>query len=151
VLVRHAEKAAIAPGVGDPELSTAGQARAMRLATLLGSAQVSRLVATEYKRTQQTLAPLGAKLGKPVEVRKAAETRALAVELREAPPRSITVVATHSNVLPMLVKELGGEALRGAGADGMLAEDDYARVVILSVACAPSTLPTSAVVELNSD
>jgi len=68
-------------------------------------------------------------------------------ELRDAPPGSTTVVATHSNVLPLIVRELGGGPIRALGPDGMLADDDYARVFVLSVGCSTSA-PT---VELSSD
>jgi hypothetical protein len=47
----------------------------------------------------------------------------------------------------MIVRELGGGQLRGLGADGALDEDDYARVLVLSVGCSS----TASVVELSSD
>lgn len=147
VLVRHAEKAAVDPQERDPDLSAQGHERAARLASLLGKSAVTRLVATEYKRTQQTLAPLAAKLGKTVDVRRAAQTSDLVRELREAPPGSTTVVATHSNVLPMMVKELGGGVLRDLGPDGFLPESEFGRVIVMSVGCSTS----ASVVELSSD
>ena len=61
LLVRHAEKAA--GGSDDPPLSPAGEARARVLAHVAGSAGVSAIYHTQYKRTQQTVAPLAAKLG----------------------------------------------------------------------------------------
>ncbi len=135
------------PKERDPELTPKGRERAARLATLLGKQTISRLVATEYKRTQHTLVPLSERAGKPVEVRSAAQTNDLVRELRDAPPGSTTVVATHSNVLPMIVQELGGGPLRNVGADGSLPDDDYARVLVLSVGCSAS----ASVVELSSD
>jgi phosphohistidine phosphatase SixA len=148
VLVRHAEKAApVDPHDKDPDLSPKGQERAARLATLLGKTAVSRLVATEYKRTQHTLAPLSARIGKPVEVRSAAHTNDLVRELRDAPPGSTTVVASHSNVIPMIVRELGGGALRDLGPDGTLPENDHSRVLVMTVGCSA----TAPVVELSSD
>lgn len=119
----------------------------MRLATLLGKTAISRLVATEYKRTQQTLAPLSEKVGIPVDVRSAGQTNDLVRELRVAPPGGATVVATHSNVIPAIAKELGGGTLRDLGPDGFLPETDYGRVVVMSVGCTPS----ATVVELSSD
>ena len=145
VLVRHAEKA---PGEGpDPSLSLEGRARAVRLSSLLGNTGATRLVATEFKRTQQTLEPLSERIHTPVEVRSAAQTKDLVRELRDALPGSTTVVATHANVLPMIVRELGGGQLRALGADGALADDDYARVLVLSVGCSSS----ASVVELSSN
>jgi len=147
VLVRHAEKVTDDPKERDPELTPKGRERAARLATLLGKTTVSRLVATEYKRTQRTLVPLSERAGKPVEVRSAAQTNDLVRELRDAPPGSTTVVATHSNVIPMIVRELGGGPLRGVGSDGALPDDDYSRMLVVSVGCSAS----ASVVELSSD
>ncbi len=147
ILVRHAEKVTEDPKERDPDLTPRGQERAARLATLLGKTPISRLFATEYKRTQQTLVPLAERAGKPVEVRAAARTSDLVRELRDAPPGSTTVVATHSNVLPMIVMELGGGALRDVGPDGALPEGEYARVLVLSVGCSA----TASLVELSSD
>jgi broad specificity phosphatase PhoE len=147
ILVRHAEKVTDDPKERDPELTPKGRERAMRLATLLGKTTISRLVATEYMRTQHTLAPLSERAGKPIEVRSAAQTNDFVRELREAPPGSTTVVATHSNVLPMIVRELGGGPLRDVGADGALPESDYSRVLVVSVGCSAS----ASVVELSSD
>jgi broad specificity phosphatase PhoE len=147
VLVRHAEKSTDDPKERDPELTAKGRERALRLATLLGKATISRLVATEYKRTQHTLTPLSERIGKPIEVRSGAQTNDLVRELRDAPPGSTTVVATHSNVIPMIVHELGGGPLRDVGPDGALAENDYARVLVLAVGCSAS----ASVVELSSD
>jgi broad specificity phosphatase PhoE len=148
VLVRHAEKAApLDPQDKDPDLSPRGQERAARLATLLGKTAVTRLVATEYKRTQHTLTPLSERVGKPIEVRPAARTNDLVRELRDASPGSTTVVATHSNVIPVIVRDLGGRTLRDLGPDGMLAENDYARVLVVAVGCSAD----ASVVELSSD
>ena len=47
----------------------------------------------------------------------------------------------------MIVQELGGGQLRDLTGDGMLADDDYARVVFMSVGCSAS----ASVVELSSD
>ena len=145
ILVRHAEKAP--SETKDPDLAPEGRARALRLATLLGKTAPARLVATEYKRTQQTLAPLAERLQVALEIRGAAQAKDLLRELRDAPPGSTTVVATHANVLPLMVRELGGAPLRDLDPEGMLAENDYGRVVVLSVGCSA----TASVVELSSD
>ena len=147
VVLRHAEKSAADPQDRDPALSPKGQDRAARLATLLGNASITRLVASEYKRTQQTLGPLSERVGKPVETRSAAQGHDLVRELRDAPPGSTTVVATHSNVVPQLVRELGAGPLAGVGADGNLPETEYGRVLVLSVGCSTVT----SMVELSSD
>jgi broad specificity phosphatase PhoE len=147
ILVRHAEKAVVEAGERDPELSPRGHERAQRLATLLGNASITRLVATEYKRTQQTLAQLSQRIGKPVETSSAAHSNDLLRELRDAPPESTTVVATHSNVIPQLARDLGAGALSRLDPEGNLPENDFGRVLVLSVGC--STTPS--LVELSSD
>ncbi len=139
VVVRHAEKAS---SDKDPPLSERGRARATVLATMLGPAGVTRLVATQYRRTQETLAPLAERTALPVEVRDASATAALVDELRAAPDGAVVVIATHSNVLPFVVKQLSGKQLRGVSGDA-LADDDYGRVAVVVDACgarAPSLL-----------
>jgi broad specificity phosphatase PhoE len=144
VVVRHAEKASQDK---DPDLSERGRERARALATLLGSAGVSRVVATEYKRTQQTVGPLAEKAGVTIDVRPAKDTTALVRELASAPDGSVTVVATHSNVVPQIARELGAPALRNLPTPDALAEDDFARVLVLSFGCGAKA-PT--LVELSS-
>ena len=56
VVVRHAEKSGLP--ADDPDLSPEGQARAQALARLLQPADVSTIIVTSYRRTQQTAAPL---------------------------------------------------------------------------------------------
>src|SRR5437773_8048647 len=62
IVVRHAEKN-IEPANPDPDLSPAGQARAQELARMFGDAGVNAIYATQFKRTQQTVKPLGDRLG----------------------------------------------------------------------------------------
>lgn len=151
VLVRHAEKAALRdPDDRDPGLSPQGHDRAARISKLLRRAPITRLVATEYKRTQQTLAPLADRIARPVEVVAAAHTEDLVRALRDAPPGSLTVVATHSNVIPQVVTALGGAPLRDLGPDAALAEDDHARVLFMTVGCGGRDA-TASLVELTSD
>src|SRR2546423_7035829 len=55
VIVRHAEKAA--NGGNDPDLSSAGRARAEALARILKDSGITAIFTTEFKRTQETAAP----------------------------------------------------------------------------------------------
>jgi phosphohistidine phosphatase SixA len=144
VLVRHAEKATTDPADRDPPLSDRGRARATMLASMLGDAGVTRLIATPYKRTQETLRPLGEKLSVQVEVRPPDKTKELVEELRGAPDGAVIVVATHSNVLPKLAQELGHTTLRGVSGDA-IPESDFSRVVVVTDACG-----TARVLELRS-
>lgn len=129
-LLRHAEKATTNPS--DPDLSDAGSARADALATLLEHAGVTHLFATEFKRTQQTLAPLAAKCGRTVSVIPAASMQQQVAALLDLPPGSVAVVAGHSNTIPALVRALGGtvDDLE-AGPDGELLPD-YGRLLLVT-------------------
>src|SRR6266446_2098902 len=60
LIVRHAEKA---DATKDPDLSEAGRARSEGLAKTLRDANITAIYATEFKRTQQTAAPLAKALG----------------------------------------------------------------------------------------
>lgn len=135
LLVRHAEKAA--DGGQDPALSERGRERALALARLLAASGPDHLFASEYRRTQETLAPLAEATGIAVETRPARAVAELAAELAALPAGSLTLVSGHSNTVPALVRALGGEA-------GELGEDDYDRLFVLGVgggaACPTTTL-----------
>ena len=108
-LLRHAETAEPTGSGGDPQLSDKGKERALDLAQLLGKSGATHLFATEFTRTQSTLAPLADKLGLAVEKVPAGEAARQAELLRALPPGSVAVVAGHSNTIPALVESLGGE------------------------------------------
>ncbi|UCE03321.1 MAG: histidine phosphatase family protein [Candidatus Latescibacterota bacterium] len=104
--VRHAEAAQ--DGTRDPSLSERGAERANALAEMLAAAEVTHLFASEYKRTQETLAPLAEQRELEVEVVLAREPEAQLEALRGLPAGSVAVVAGHSNTVPGLVEKLGG-------------------------------------------
>jgi phosphohistidine phosphatase SixA len=142
-LLRHAETAASTQSERDPPLSEAGAARAAALARLLGQAGVTHLFASEYQRTQATLAPLAEVAGRSVEVVPAADEAQFAGMLRGLAPGSVAVVAGHSNTVPALVLSLGGE-VRGARAEPSppaLAHDSYDRLFQVTLAADPGALP----------
>lgn len=109
-LVRHAERADSAPAASptmgaDPDLSEAGRARAESLATLLKDARVTAIFATEFKRTQQTAAPLAKALGLTVKVIPSKSTADLVKQV-EATKGNVLVVG-HSDSVPDVIKALG--------------------------------------------
>jgi broad specificity phosphatase PhoE len=55
VIVRHGEK--VTNGGTDPDLSSAGRARADALARILKDSGITAIFTTEFKRTQETAAP----------------------------------------------------------------------------------------------
>jgi broad specificity phosphatase PhoE len=145
VLVRHAEKTSSAP---DAELSPEGIARAQRIATMLARSDATRLVATDVKRTQQTLAPLAQQLGRAIEVRPARDVDGLVEELRGSPDGAVVVVAHHSNGLPHIVRGLGATMPGLAPEAAAIDDSDYGRVLVLSLGCDRSR---ASVVQLSSD
>ena len=105
-LVRHAERAE--DGTNDPHISPEGQARADLLASLLGEAGLTHIHSTDYSRTRETVAPLAARTGLPVEIYDAGDLEAFANRLRATPGRHLAV--GHSNTTPDLAEALGGDA-----------------------------------------
>ena len=78
-VVRHAEKA---DATKDPDLSEAGRVRAEALAKALRDANITAIYATEFKRTQQTAAPLAKALGITATTLPAENSAALIAKLR---------------------------------------------------------------------
>ena len=132
VLVRHAEKRADDPR--DPSLTEAGEQRAAALADLLGAAGVTHLFATEYKRTQETLAPLAARTGLTVTARPAKDLAGLVEALQALPADALAVVAGHSNTVPLIARALGVEPrdLVDSPAGKVLDEAVFDRVYVVT-------------------
>ena len=100
-IVRHAERADASK---DSDLSEAGRVRAEALANMLKDANIRAIYATEFKRTQQTAAPLAKALGIKITVRPAKATD-FALKLRAEHGNALVV--GHSNTIPDLIKALG--------------------------------------------
>ena len=109
-LVRHAERADTVPGAppsmsADPSLSETGRARAASLAAILKDADIGAIFVTEFKRTQETAAPLAQALGiKPATV--GSKDRSTLVEQLKTISGNVLVVG-HSNTVPDILKALG--------------------------------------------
>jgi phosphohistidine phosphatase SixA len=109
-IVRHAERADAANGspatmASDPDLSEAGRQRAESLGAALKDAAITAILVTEYKRTQQTAAPLAKVTGVSVTIVPAKVTGALIAKLRSSTGN--TLVVGHANTLPEIIKALG--------------------------------------------
>jgi phosphohistidine phosphatase SixA len=131
VVVRHAEKGDDDPT--DPSLSEKGVLRALELAQLLGSAGVTHLFASEFQRTQQTLAPLSKAAGVELQVVPARDPKALKSALENLPRHSLAVVAGHSNTVPALVGALAPSSPLVKDAKALaLTEADYDRVYVIT-------------------
>ena len=107
IVVRHAEKN-IEPNNQDPDLSPAGQARALEIARMFGNAGVNAIYATQYKRTQETVKPLADRLGLSVNVVDSKQTKELVRQILKEHRGQTVFVAGHNNTAPEIVGALGG-------------------------------------------
>lgn len=123
LLVRHAEKAGPS---GDVPLSTAGKARAAKLAWTLRDAGVRHIFTTELLRTRETAVPLATRLGVTPRVVLAAAIDDLVRALAALPPGAVALVVHHSNTLPPIVEKLGGARLPP------VADDEYDRLLVVT-------------------
>lgn len=130
VLLRHAEKAE--EGGQDPALSERGRRRAMEVARLLGESRPKAIHATNYQRTQATVAPLAERAGMVLSVSPATDLERLVEACRALEDGGVLVVCGHSNTVPKLVRALGGEP-RGLDAKGNLPDDAYTRLFLLTL------------------
>ncbi len=108
-LVRHAEKDPT-PGVADPLLTPAGQARALALAKKLAGKHPVALFTTDTRRTRATLAPLAQATHLTPLVYSPKEADAFAIRLYKEYPGQPVVVVGHSNTLLPLLAALGAKA-----------------------------------------
>lgn len=106
-VVRHAEPAP--DGTTDPPLSPDGEQRAARLADLLGPQRGTAVLASGYRRTQQTAAATAAAWGVAVETYDAtAPAEEILVSALTDHPSGAILIVGHSNTVPELVGVLCG-------------------------------------------
>ena len=108
IVVRHAEKN-IEPDNPDPDLSPAGQARAQEIARIFGDSGVQAIYATQYKRTQQTVAPLASRLNLPMTSVDARQSEELTRRILSNNRGQTVFIAGHNNTVPQIVNMLSGE------------------------------------------
>jgi broad specificity phosphatase PhoE len=130
-IVRHAEKA---EGNGnDPDLSQAGKTRAESLANILKEVGVTAIYATEFKRTQETAAPLAKAIGLEVVKLPGKSTAELVTKLQDLKGENALVVG-HSNTIPLLIKALGVDA------PIVINDNDYDNLFVVSLDKKPRLL-----------
>ncbi|MGI4819569.1 MAG: histidine phosphatase family protein [Janthinobacterium lividum] len=105
-LVRHGEKD-LTPGVADPALTPAGEARAQALSRQLARRHPAALFTTDTRRTRTTLAPLAQATNLTPLVYDAKQPDALATRIQQEYAGRTVVVVGHSNTLLPLLKALG--------------------------------------------
>ena len=132
-IVRHAERQ---DDSADTPLSAEGKARAERLAAVLKDAGVTAIFATQWQRTQQTVAPLAAALTLDVGQVPSKDIDALVATVRARHANGIVVVAAHSDSAPKIV------AAFGAVNDIAIEHDEYDNLfVVVPGAGATPTMP----------
>jgi phosphohistidine phosphatase SixA len=139
-IVRHAEKAnATDP---DPSLSEAGRARAAALAAALRDAQVTDILVTPRKRTQETAAVVADARQLiahvvPLNPNTAEHVAAVAAAVRQAKGNAVLVVG-HSNTVTGIIAALGAPKLPD------LCDAQYANLFIVRLPArgAPSLIRT---------
>jgi broad specificity phosphatase PhoE len=136
-LVRHAERADTSPGVSptmaaDPDLSEAGRARAESLASALKDARITAIYATEFKRTQQTAAPLAKILGLTVKVVTSKSAADLLTQLKAE--KGNVLVVGHSNTVPGVIKAIG------VATPVTIGDDEFDNMFLVSTGTQPSVV-----------
>ena len=117
-LVRHAKAGSRRNWSGDDAqrpLSRPGRRQVAELGNVLGHAGITRIVSSPYTRCVQTVEPLAAALGLPVDVSDALSEgapAAEAVQLFEKLARENAVLCSHGDVLGDLLMYLADHGLR---------------------------------------
>jgi phosphohistidine phosphatase SixA len=121
-IVRHGEKV---DESRDPLLSLKGKQRAMNLAMHLRDADIKRVYATEFQRTQLTAAPLAEARQLAITAYAAKESASFGKALLAA--EANTLVVGHSNTLLDILKGMGITDVKP------VADDEYDRLIIVTL------------------
>src|SRR6266513_6190623 len=127
VIVRHAEKAS--DGGNDPELSSAGRARADALARILKDSGITAIFTSEFKRTQETAAPIATSIGITATVVPAKDTAALVAKLHQLNGNALVV--GHGDTISNIVKALG------INSPVNIPDEDYSELLIVTLGDKP--------------
>jgi len=127
VIVRHAEKAANSGN--DPELSSAGRARADVLARILKDSGITAVFTTEFKRTQETAAPTATLIGVTATVVPAKDTAGLVAKLHQLNGNALVVA--HGDTIPNIIKVLGIDRPIN------IPDEDYSELLIVTLGDKP--------------
>lgn len=133
--VRHGEKET-GP---NPGLTPLGLARAQALADTLDQVEIDVVFSSDYRRCQETIAPLAEKVGIKPTIIEAADLRKQFDALRALPGGSTAVLCGHANTVPMLVQALGSEC---PGLEfGMFPETAFDRLLVITFAAGEQGRP----------
>ncbi len=107
-LVRHAEKV---DASRDADLSQTGFRRVETLRHFFKEVPLKGVYASQYQRTQKTVAPIARDKGLSVTVVDAGAGQDLVDRIRKSEAGAY-LIAGHSNTAPWLIERLGGPALQ---------------------------------------
>lgn len=107
-IVRHAEKADATTMITDVPLSAAGEQRAEALRERLKNEGIRHIFSTNYQRTRNTAAPLGAHIGVGTQTY---DTRDTSFISRLKLMKENTLVVGHSNTVDDIINNLTGQSL----------------------------------------
>jgi len=127
VIVRHAEKAA--NGGSDPDLSSAGRARADVLVRVLKDSGITAIFTSEFKRTQETAAPTAASISVAPTMVAAKDTAALVAKLHQLSGNALVV--GHGDTIPNIIKALGINSTIN------IPDEDYSELLIVTLGDKP--------------
>jgi broad specificity phosphatase PhoE len=130
IVLRHAEKAG--SPAEDPALSAEGQARAARLAQMLGgpsdAGPVRHIFSSEARRARETAAPLATRLGIELRTIPGRDLDALLRAVRRDGRGVTSVVVGHGDTVPQIVAGLSDGRARVTLDDG-----DHGSMFIVTV------------------
>jgi broad specificity phosphatase PhoE len=129
-VVRHTEKATT--GGDNPDLSVAGHKRADALARILKDSQITAILVTEFKRTQETAAPTAKETHITPTIVPSTDIAGLAVKLRAVNGNALVV--GHGNTIPDLMKALG------IAIPINIPDADYTEIFVVSLSDPPQLL-----------
>jgi len=126
ILLRHAEKD-LTQSTNDPDLSTEGKERAIKLVSMFKQSDVHAVYSTDYKRTRQTVEPLATARVLTIQLYDARKNSDIDTMLQKHAGQTI-VVSGHSNTVPSFVNYLIGEMKYQPMGDG-----EYGNIIIVSL------------------
>jgi broad specificity phosphatase PhoE len=127
VIVRHGEKAT--EGGNDPDLSSAGRARADALARILKDSGITATFTSEFKRTQETATPTATSAHVTPTVIAAKDTAALVAKLDQLNGNALVV--GHGDTIPNLIRALG------INTPINISDDDYSELLVVTLGDKP--------------
>ena len=127
VLVRHGEKTT--NGGKDPNLSSAGRARADALARILKDSDIMAIFTSEFKRTQETAMPTATSVHVTPTVVAAKDTAALVTKLHQLNGNALVV--GHGDTIPNIIKALGIDRPIN------IPDEDYSELLIVTLGDKP--------------